>query len=59
MICGVGHRCSSDLMWLWLWRRLEAVAPIGPLAWELTYAIGVALKRKKKILVNNLHYLEK
>ena len=25
-----------------------AVAPIQPLAWELSYAMGVALKRKKK-----------
>ena len=25
-----------------------AVAWIGPLAWELAYAMGVALKRKKK-----------
>ena len=24
-------------------------APIGPLAWELPYAAGVALKKKKKI----------
>ena len=24
--CGVGHRCSSDLVLLWLWRA--AVAPV-------------------------------
>ena len=29
-------------------RRLAAVAPIRPLAWELPYAAGVALKSKKK-----------
>ena len=29
---------------LWLWCRLAAVAPIGPLAWELPYAMGAALK---------------
>ena len=29
---------------LWLWRRLAAVAPVGPLAWETPYATGVALK---------------
>ena len=29
-------------------RRLAAVAPIQPLAWELPHATGVALKRKKK-----------
>ena len=25
-----------------------AVAPIGPLAWELPYAIGVALKKRER-----------
>ena len=30
---------------LWLWRRPVAVAPIGPLAWEPPYAMGVALKK--------------
>ena len=34
-------------MLLWLWCRLAAVALIGPLAWELPYAAGVALKKKK------------
>ena len=33
---------------LWLWHRLAAIALICPLAWEHPYAIGVALKRKKK-----------
>ena len=32
-------------MLLWLWHRLAATAPIQPLAWELPYAAGVALKR--------------
>ena len=33
--CGVGRRCGSDLvlLWLWLWHRLAAVTPIQPLAW--------------------------
>ena len=31
-----------------LWCRLGAVAPIPPLAWELTYASGGALKKRKK-----------
>ena len=35
-------------MLLWLWCRLAAVALIQPLAWEIPYAVGVALKRKKK-----------
>ena len=48
MTCGVGHRCSSDpmLLLLWLWHRLAATAPIGPLEWDPPYAIGVAIKRK-------------
>ena len=47
MSCGVDCRCSSDLVLLWLWYRVAAVAPIGPLAWELPYAAGAALKRPK------------
>ena len=31
-----------------IWRRLAAVAPIQPLAWELPYVMGVALKKKKE-----------
>ena len=42
------RRRGSDLVWLWLWRRLEAVAPVGPLAWELPYAMGAALEKTKK-----------
>ena len=41
--CGVGHRRSSDLVFLWLWYRLAATAPIRPLAWEPPYAAGTAL----------------
>ena len=33
---------------MWLWSRLAAVAPIGPLAWELPYATGAALKTAKE-----------
>ena len=46
--CGVVCRCGSDPELLWLWHRLVAIAPIRPLAWELPYALGVALKSKKK-----------
>ena len=35
-------------MLLWLWRRLAIVAPIQPLAWELPYAAGAAVKRGEK-----------
>ena len=48
MSCGVGHRHGSDPMLLWLWRRLADTALIQPLAWEIQYAVGVALKRQKK-----------
>ena len=44
---GVGLRCSSDLVLLWLWCRLAAAAPFQPLALEPPYATGVALERKK------------
>ena len=33
-------------MLLWLWCGPAAAAPIRPLAWELSYAAGVALKKK-------------
>ena len=48
MSCGVGHGHGSDPNLLWLWYRLPAVAPIGPLAWESPCARDMALKRKKK-----------
>ena len=50
MSCGVGLRQGSEPVLLWLWSRLEAVAPIGPLAWEPPYAAGVALKKRKKYI---------
>ena len=46
--CGVGGRCGLDLELLWLWYRLEAAVLIRLLAWEPPYAVGAALKRKKK-----------
>ena len=48
MSCGVCHRHGWDLVLLWLWCRLAAAAPVCPLALELPYAAGAALKRKKK-----------
>ena len=47
MSCGVGRRYGSDPALLWLWCRSAAVALIGPLAWELPYAMGAALKNKQ------------
>ena len=48
MSCSVSHRCGLNLMLLWLWHSPAATAPIQPLAWELSYAAGVALKIQKK-----------
>ena len=45
---GVGCRCGSDPVLLWLWHRPSAVALIQPLAWELPYVVGAALEKKKK-----------
>ena len=42
----MGHRHGSDLVLLWLWRRLATVAPIRPLALDPPYAAGAALKRR-------------
>ena len=47
MSCGVGRRCGSDPVLLWLWRRPAAPAPMGPLAWEPSYATGAALEKSK------------
>ena len=51
MSYGVGHRCGSDVVLLWLWRRPTATAPIGTEAWELSYATGGALKKAKIIII--------
>ena len=48
MSCGIGHRCSSGLVLLWLWCRPAAIAPIRPPAWELSYALRTALGQIKK-----------
>ena len=48
MSCGVGQRCGSEPALLWLWHRPAAIAPIQPQAWELPYAVSVALKKAKK-----------
>ena len=46
MSCGVGHRHGSDLVLLW--HRPAAAALIQPLALELPFGAGAALKRQKK-----------
>ena len=47
MSCDIVHRRGSDPPLLCLWRRLAAIVPIQPLAWEPPYATGAALKKKK------------
>ena len=48
MSCGLGSRRGLDPTLLWLWRRPVATAPIGPLAWEHSYAVVAVLKKTKK-----------
>ena len=47
MSCGIDCRCGSDHELLWLLHRPVAAAPIQPLAWELPYAAGLAIKKGK------------
>ena len=54
MSCGIGPRCSSDS----LLHRPVAAAPIQPLAWELPYAVGVALKNKNRTKQNENSHVE-
>ena len=49
--CSVGCRNGLDPVSLWLWCRPAAAAPIQPLAWELPYDVGAALKRKRGVPV--------
>ena len=48
MSCGVGHTCSSDPTLQWLWCRPASAAPSQPLAWELPYVVGIALKSQQQ-----------
>ena len=50
MQLGSRHCCGH--CWALLWCRLAAAAPVQPLAWKLPYAMGAALKRKKKKEIN-------
>ena len=55
MSCGVGHRCGSDPTLQWLWYRLAAAAPIGPLAWEFPYASSLKIKKKGTVSIDKGH----
>ena len=48
MSCGVSGRHGSDPLLLWLWCSPAATALIQPVTWELPYAVGMALKRRRK-----------
>ena len=48
MSCGVSYRHGSDPVLLWLLHGPVARAPVPPLAWELLYAMNVALKKAKQ-----------
>ena len=39
---------GSEPVLLWLWHIQAAIALIQSLAWELLYAVGTALKRKRE-----------
>ena len=45
---GLGCRCGLDPALLWLGYRLAAAALIQPLAWEVPYATGTAIKNKQE-----------
>ena len=46
--CSVSHRCGSDPVLLWLWRRSAAAAPIRSLAWGLPYGADAAARRERE-----------
>ena len=52
----MGCRHGLNLVLLWLWHRLAATAPIGPIAWESPCDMGVALKKKKKAKRNTTEW---
>ena len=56
MSSGVGHTHGSDMVLLWC--RLAPAAPIQPLAWELPYAVGAALKQTNKTVLVSVSILE-
>ena len=58
MSCCVGSRQSSDTVFLWLWCKSAATAPIQPLALETPYAEGASLKIQKKKKILYLAYLK-
>ena len=58
MSCGGGRRSGLDPALLWLCCWPAAVAPIRPLAWELPYAVSMALKSKTTTTTTNPAWLD-
>ena len=60
MSCGAGHRHGLDPLFLWLWLRLVATAPIRPLAWELPYATGAAqeMAKRQNKKINKMQFVD-
>ena len=54
MSCGVGHKCGSYSVAVAVVKP-SAAAPYGPLLWELSYAAGTAVKKKKTLWKSDLH----
>ena len=48
MSCGVGCRCRSDPVLLWLWRRPAGTAPIRPPSLGISISCGYGPLKKKK-----------
>ena len=55
--CGVGCRCCSHLVLLWMWCRPAAIAQIQPLPWKPPSATGSTLKKDKKKKKKKLVFL--
>ena len=53
--CGVGHRCGSGVDVAVA--QSAAAAPIQPLAWELPYVAGVAIKKEKYWIAKTSEYI--
>ena len=57
MSCGVGHRCGSDPVLSCVVVAIAQAVSYSSLAWECPYAMGAALKKKKKKKIQILNKL--
>ena len=48
----MGHRCGLNPVWLWPWLLASAVVLIGTLSWELAYAAGATIEKKKSAVLS-------